>query len=145
MRSVVFLILRLDTYLQVCLSKFPGRTKNSVLGRAYRIGLKNVPRWSEAEDAIVREYYPSEGRACHKRLPGRTASAVGERAIRLRVQYASVKRRAWSAREDAIIREHYLVEGQTIISRLPGRTLDSVLKRANIIGVKRRLRKPKTT
>lgn len=128
-----------------CLAKFPERTKNSVLGRAYRMGLKNVPRWSEAEDTIIREYYPSEGRACHKRLPGRTAGAVGERAIRLGVQYASFRRRAWSAREDAIIREHYLMEGQAILSRLPGRTLDSVLKRANVIGVKRRPRKPKTT
>lgn len=127
-----------------CIHRFPERTRNSVLGRAYHMGLKNVPRWSEAEDAIIHEYYPSEGRACHTRLPGRTAAAVGERAIRLGVQYVSRKRRAWSDREDTIIREHYLVEGQAIISRLPGRTLDSVLKRANVIGVKRRPRKRKS-
>lgn len=128
-----------------CIARFQGRSRDSVLGCAYRMGLKNILRWSETEDAIVREYYPSEGRACHARLPGRTAEAVGERALRLGVQYESSKRRAWSVREDTIIRDHYLAEGQAIISRLPGRTLESVMKRANVIGVKRRPRKPKIT
>lgn len=68
-----------------CHAKIPGRSAKGVGMRAIRLGLKytggskSKNAWTDKEDAILREYYPEEGRAILSRLPGRTLPAVWRR------------------------------------------------------------------
>lgn len=60
--------------------RLPGRTRNACKNRAQYIRLQpyeehKLSRWTEEEEAILKEYYPTEREAVHLRLPGRTASA----------------------------------------------------------------------
>ena len=69
-----------------CHVKIPGRSAKGVDMRAIRLGLKytggskSKNAWTDKEDAILREYYPEEGRAILSRLPGRTLPATWRRA-----------------------------------------------------------------
>lgn len=42
--------------------------------------------WGKAEDATLREYYPSMGKAVRLKLPGRTDFAIKGRAARLELK-----------------------------------------------------------
>lgn len=125
-----------------CHKKFPGRSKESVLGHAYAHGLQNIHMWTKEEDDIIRKYYPIEGYGCMPRLPRRTKAAIGVRAHKLGVPPPRRQHnRAWTEEEDQIIRGYYLQEGQEIAARLPHRTIGAIMARANDLGVKRRPRK----
>ena len=42
-------------------------------------------KWSEAEDNLLRQHYPSMGKACYKLIPGRTEAATYSKAFKLSI------------------------------------------------------------
>lgn len=77
-------------------SRLPQRSVGACRSRVFKLGLyfdkrknKNPRRhqgYTEAEDAIIHQYFPTEGIAVAKRLPERTAASVEYRARRLGVK-----------------------------------------------------------
>ena len=90
-------------------------------------------RWTEEEDNIIREYYPTEGCNVYKRLSGRTKSSCAIRANKLNIKYINY----WTEEEDNIIIEYYPTEGCNVYKRLPDRTKSSCAIRANKLNIKR--------
>ena len=88
-------------------------------------------RWTEEEDEVIREHYPSEGPSCSERIPGRDKSSVASRANKLGLRKYS----AWSEEDDLIMREYYPLEGGKVILRLPGKTKNQVRSRAWFLGL----------
>lgn len=104
---------------------------------------KGYPRWSEAEDAILREYYPAEGAKAARRLPSRTKAACMCRVRKLGLYFdgdpISVRGRrrdAWTKAEEGVLREHYRAEGTRVYLRLNGRSRDACRVRAEKLGLK---------
>lgn len=104
--------------------------------------------WTEAEDAILKQYFPSEGREAYRHLPKRTATACVVRAHILGVRL-SVERRAaavargsaqrqdlWTEEENAILREHYPIEGRKAFDRLPNRTATACDVHVSVLGLR---------
>ena len=96
--------------------------------------------WTPDEDATVREFFGAEGAVgVARRLPGRSASAVSNRAHRLGLESEHFRR--WTPEEDAVIVEHYEEMGAGAMcaaGMLPGRTATKVMNRACALGVRRR-------
>lgn len=84
--------------------RFMRHNKTDCWNKAYELGLGNVPKvpavtvkaevvvpkrypWSKDEDAIIKEYYPEEGRYVARRLRNRTETACYVRAHLLGVSY----------------------------------------------------------
>lgn len=61
----------------VC-EKLPGRSRSSVERKAQKLGIRYQPNpdmnghWSAEEDAILKQYYPIEGKSCTVRFPDKT-------------------------------------------------------------------------
>ena len=126
--------------------RLPNHPKDSIRSKANSLGLsfkdfKRGEDYTAEEDAIIREYYPTEGTAVSKRLNNRTPDGVRSRAARLGVKveelkiqlsqrrdYSNIK--FWSEEETEIIRLYYPTEGKKIIERLPHRSLSSIVKKA---------------
>ena len=96
--------------------------------------------WSEEEDSIIREFYPTEGKEITSRLKGRTLAAIRLRAYTLGIKLSEdvFKRNAWSEDDDNIIRSFYPEEGEAVSERLPGRTISAIKIRASKLGVRYR-------
>lgn len=107
--------------------------------------------WSAAEDKIVEQYYPSEGRKkCLERLPGRTPKSLIHRArflgvkvdpkvskaLRAAAAPFNQSSTAWSPAEDAVLKHLYPKGGATAcLQRLPRRSRDAILQRAGRLGI----------
>ena len=89
-------------------------------------------RWTEEEDNIIREYYPTESTDVYKRLCNRTKIACRTRAKMLNIRYINT----WTKEEDDIIRKYYPTEGSSVYKRLPGRGVNSCCNRARKLNVK---------
>lgn len=62
----------------------PGRTAATYRRKAYNLGLSiRGHYWSEEEDAIIREYYPREGKEVSQRLPDRSETSCVQRVRKL--------------------------------------------------------------
>ena len=121
--------------------RLPGRTRNACKNRAQYILLQRqeehkFSRWTEEEDAILKEYYPTERETVHLRLPGRTASACQRRAggMKLGLQDPSIT--SWTEEEDQIMREYYPKEGGRVQMRLTKRTKGACKTRAKALGLR---------
>lgn len=111
----------------------PNRTFLAVKSRVHELhemGLatewESLP-FTQEEDDIIREFYPSEGAECYKRMKNRTPSAVSQRASKIKVKRGEY---FWSEEDREIIRKYYPVEGNKILKRFPGKTLYSIKAQA---------------
>lgn len=91
----------------------------------------NSRNWTEEEDAIIRELYPTYGADIVDKLPKRTKVAIRSRAFILGI----LRDNSWTVEEDKIIREFYPLEGSSICDRLNGRSKGAVSTRAMKLGV----------
>lgn len=101
-----------------------------------------MKHWTKDEDQILINHYPIEGTEVIKKLPGRTANAIKNRAQSLGI----IHRRemfGWTEEELNILKQYYPIEGKRVVSRLPGRTLKTIQVTACRLGVKRRMEKEK--
>lgn len=89
-------------------------------------------KWSEREVDIIKRYYPTEGRAVAKRLPGRSEQAVSTEAQKLGARFVGI----WTGEQDAIIKEKYPTQGSDI-PELSQYTRRQICSRAALLGVSR--------
>ena len=96
-----------------------------------------MKHWTFEEDGIIKEYYPKEGMAVLKRLPGRTRAQLLGHVYYLGLYYADHKPRevrmehkSWTEAELDILREHFPIEGLAVSGRLPGRTKNAISMKA---------------
>ena len=101
-------------------------------------------RWTTEEIEILKKYYPTEGDAVFKRLPGRTAKSCRIQASKLKisknisstiVQDDRKYIRLWTKAEDEILREYYAEEGSNVRYRLNQRSAESCRGRAAALGL----------
>lgn len=103
--------------------------------------------WTAAEDAILSQYYPLEGKKVCERLPGRTLAACRGRARYLGMHLsASCKAMAyaagrrcrediWTQEENDILHKYFPIEGRKVYKRLPGRTSVACAAQAHKRGI----------
>ncbi len=129
------------------LKRLPGKTKRQLIGHTFNKGLYysnhkkkfEVVEWSEEEDNILHEYYPSEGSKIISRLPGRTSNAIKTRASFLGLKYENSGRNSWTEEDLRIIKEYFQTEGSRgIFERLNGRfTTAAISVKASRLGLKK--------
>lgn len=96
----------------------------------------NDDSWTEEEDNILREFYPTEGaKGCIKKLFKRTIASIYGRASFLQILY--INENTWTKEEDKIIKEKYSTLGAAGLSKLlPKRSRSQIADRAIKLGVK---------
>lgn len=108
-------------------------------------------RWTTDEIAVLREYYPYEGEAVFKRLPGRTKKSCRIQASKLDIAKKKIVDepvevqpilgeealyiKLWSKSEDEILKQYYPYEGGNVCKRLPDRDAGACRGRASKLGL----------
>ena len=93
----------------------------------------NDATWTDEEDNILFEYYPTMGCDVQELLSNRSRSAIAKRVYKLGIKYENLTRYAeW---EDDIIRKEFSRYGRTICNKLNDRSPASVAQRARVLGV----------
>lgn len=92
--------------------------------------------WTENEDNILKEFYPTTGADVYKKLPGRTRQSCKNRASKLNIKVISAYDK-WSEKEDEILVKNYPIMGSKVADLLPGRTKQSCIYRAMAKKLKR--------
>lgn len=99
-------------------------------------------KWTKAEDAKLRKYYPEMGMDAESHLPGRTREACKTRAKVLGVRALYPKNavkgkevRPWTAQELNVLRIKYPTIGSDVYKLLPGRTAGACQAQAAKLGV----------
>jgi transposase len=89
--------------------------------------------WTDEEDALIRDIYPTDATACAARLFPRTSGAVAIRAFRLGVR----NRPTWTAADDVEIWNNWgVLSSEQIAEKLCGRTAGAVRARAKKLGLR---------
>lgn len=95
-------------------------------------------RWSQAEDDILREFFPTEGKDVVERLCGRTIAACQFRAYKLGIHRQQPHSRGkWLKGEDMLLRRWYPEMGIRVAILLPWRSKPAIHNRANLLGLHR--------
>jgi hypothetical protein len=114
----------------------PNRTEVACSNRAIKLSIEVVDSaWSEEEDKILRENYPSMGGKVCKLLPGRTRTSCMARAGMFCIR-SNRSVRPWTNEEDNIIRENYPSMGKGVHKLLSDRTPVSCSHRAVTLNIK---------
>jgi superfamily II DNA or RNA helicase len=92
---------------------------------------KVTNKWSDADDALLTEYYSKEGSEVYRRFKDKTKEECIKRARVLGL----TRSRGWSAEEDEIIRQNYKNNKSSIWELLPGRTQAAIDRRADKLGL----------
>lgn len=91
--------------------------------------------WSEAELELLRQHYrPGRSGDCLPLLPGRTQSAIVQRAT---IEGLGRKKQPWKGAEVSILNRHYPIGGTAAcLPLLPSRRAHQIYMKANQIGLK---------
>lgn len=95
--------------------------------------IRKLNTWTDAEDNILKQYYPTDGREVAKLLPRRSANACVARAKKLGLRKDTNS--SWEYWEDQILLARYLCFGKGVLNDLPDRTWESCTKRALKLGI----------
>lgn len=102
----------------------------------------NGRAWSQQEDTILMEYYPTEKSKVISRLPERTSGGIERRAGMLGLTAKAYAE--WTPEELHILRERYPLDGYNIPELIKTRTIAAIKGRASAEGLTRKAR-PWTT
>ena len=97
---------------------------------------QTAKKWTAKEDAIMRQYYPEEGKNVVNRLPGRTKGMVGARACVLKLKLTKEHSPKWTDEEIEIIKSRYEKEGSSLISAIPRHSKGAIMSKAWELGIK---------
>lgn len=121
-----------------------GKSKMAIIKKAGRMGLEpfrhSCERWTEEEEKILREKYPTQGSDIPELLNnGRTKSAIQNYAYRLGIDYEKRDtngREPWTEEEVEILRKEYPKRGWNIPELLDrGRSKHSIKEKAEFEGI----------
>lgn len=121
----------------VC-EKLPGRSRSSVERKAQKLGIRYQPNpdmngyWSAEEDAMLKQYYPIEGKSCTVRFQNKTECVVLARAFKLGLKVIGT---FWTPEEEKILMDNYPTMKGKVVSLLPGKTLNAVKGKARLLGI----------
>ena len=98
--------------------------------------LSQKQRWTEEEDNILKEFFPTEGKDVADRLYGRTIAACQFRAYKLGLHRQQPHSRGkWLKGEDMLLRRWYPEMGIRVAILLPWRSKPAIHNRANLLGL----------
>ena len=100
-----------------------------------------MPKWTEEELNILREYYPKGGvKLVKEKGINRSSEAIKVRAsqmgLNLKDSVIDRLRSKWSEQELQILEEYYPDEGLDVVLRLKGRSERAIQVKASQIGLK---------
>ncbi|MHC0026615.1 hypothetical protein [Enterobacter vonholyi] len=107
------------TDVREVMTMLPGRTQKSIENMAQKLNIFRR-KWLEEENAILQQYYATEGYGVVKRLTGRSASAVANQAFALGIKCA--RRERWSREELALLQKNLHLELSELDSLFPARS-----------------------
>ena len=87
-------------------------------------------KWTEEEDKIIIDNYPTMGRDVYKLLPGRSKNSCCYRASLLGCSYNKSK---WSEEEDKILKKFYPSMGTKVCELLPNKNYNSCRNRVKLL------------
>lgn len=110
--------------------------------RGGNLGSARNPAWTEEETEALRRHYPEHGPAWEgwaELLPGRSRSAIVQRASVLAVRFADHKDTAWGVGELAVLMEEFPAHGAHWPgweALFPGRSVAAIRKKAYELGLR---------
>lgn len=99
----------INDYVQECIDVF-NKIDSYILNKC----------WSEEEDNILIENYPTICMGVIDMLDGRTEDSIKGRVRQLGIKYRNID--YWTIKEDDILKQYYPAEGRSVYKRLNGRT-----------------------
>lgn len=114
--------------MDAILAMLPGRSRSSVFSQAGKMSLSRpLSDWSEAELQILRDFYPTEGSAVARRLPGRHRGMAKQKAFQLGLRMTnSTPRQSWPAEERARLEANQHLPFPELLLLFPGRSASSL-------------------
>lgn len=114
------------------------RTISAIKHMARNLGISTRDFWSTEEEAILLQFYPTEGPGVYKRLPGRTRSQCRNHAQLFNLK---INNREWSQEQLNILYKYYPKLGAAWCSnklKSLGRDIskDSICSNARRFGIK---------
>ena len=119
-----------------CIKRLSYKSRLAIISKANSLGITMNKRgiFSNEEDKIIENYYPTEGANVYKRLNNKTEKQCHSRAIFLGISCNnSVK--IWTDEEDKIIKKYYPTEQSTVYKRLIDRSKSACMQRAIKLGI----------
>ena len=111
----------------------PGRSMNTCIAMAIKLGIRHNSRFTTKEDEILKENYPTMGRKVCELLPGRSAAVCVNRAIKLGLH----SNYGWSTEEIKILKENYPIMGRNVYKLLPGKSASTCQSKASVLKITR--------
>ena len=96
-------------------------------------------RWTQEEDNIIINNYPSMGIKVKELLPNRTQEAIKFRCKKLGVYVDNVDTNIWTQEEDDILREFFPIIGIKVVDMLNNRSKKATKKRCKRLGIKKEI------
>lgn len=120
---------------------FANKSKKSVKYKAKSLHLScNSPysqKWTEEDIAILKKYYPSEGKNVQSRLSVKKSPAsINNKARILGLQYNGDYNREWTKEEDRLLMENYASLGVDKCASLLNKSYYAIAARARILNIK---------
>ncbi|AHE72480.1 hypothetical protein M942_04085 [Enterobacter ludwigii] len=115
-----------------------GRTPVAIRLMASKLACqRNIPRWTDEEEDILRKHYVNGAGIAHIRmlLKGKTRASIFTRAAILGLTSG----RYWREEELRVLRKHYPDMGNSVAELLPGRSRNSVGVTARRLGLRKSL------
>ena len=113
----------INDYVQECIDVF-NKIDSYILNKC----------WSEEEDNILIENYPTICMGVIDMLDGRTEDSIKGRVRQLGIKYRNID--YWTIKEDDILKQYYPAEGRNVYKRFKNRTMQQCQTRAKILGLK---------
>jgi hypothetical protein len=119
------------------LELLPQYTKEQIVNKVSIMGITNNRRlpWTEEEDAIMFQFYPTLGASIIDKLSNRTIEAIHQHAAQLNLSYERTD--YWSEEEIRVLKAFFPKEGiQKCIIMLPNRSAKAIQTKACELGIK---------
>ncbi|EEM8095962.1 hypothetical protein DER63_13830 [Salmonella enterica] len=109
----------------------PGRTWNAIVLRASKMKIINTRTkiWSEEEQQLLKQYYPTMGTRVAEIIPGRTEVAVKAMAYSMAITFEGSKesgRRVWSEQEKILLDTNQHLPQPELLALFPERSPSSI-------------------
>ncbi len=139
-KAILFRWYETSKTMDEILSMLPGRPRSSVFSTANKLGLfRPLSDWTEAELQILKDYYPEEGPAVVKRLPGRQRRIANQKAAQLGLRMnSSTPRHAWSPEDWQYLEKNLHLSFFELQQLFPGRSLSSLKNACNRVRAQRK-------
>ena len=89
--------------------------------------------WTEQENAVLCEFYPTIGQRVSSMLPGRSRAACSIHASHLGIS----RENDWAEAEDDLLRKYYPTLGPDASTKISGKSKSACKMRARTLGIRK--------